>query len=108
MPEDLVNDEQWQDMLLVFRDHFWEQRVPAFEVALEAQLQAPEQVHAQALKLSLHGLAGVAALVGLPDIGDIARHLEQRWDSLGQADLHILDEIQALAQALRLLKPIAS
>jgi len=36
-----------------------------------------------ALKLSIHGLAGVAALVDQERVGDMAREIERLWDTDG-------------------------
>lgn len=100
MSEDLVNDDQWQDMLQVFREHFWAQRVPAFQAALASHLKAPETDDMAPLKASVHGLAGVAALVGLADVGSRAREIEIYWDSIGQPDQRVLTDLRLLEQTL--------
>lgn len=99
MASDLVDDEEWQRMLNEFNQHFWLKRVPDFTRAWAQCCDlAPELWHDD-LKRSLHGLAGVAALVGQPAWGNLARHIEQRWDDEG-ASLQLRQRMQVLADGL--------
>lgn len=100
MSEDLVNDDQWQDMLQVFREHFWAQRVPAFRVALASHCNASQTPDSVLLKACVHGLAGVAALVGLADVGNRAREIELYWDSIDSLDQRVLTDLLQLEQTL--------
>ena len=83
MASDLVDDAEWQQMLAEFNRHFWCKRAPAFFTAWsESQRIEPAQ-WLPALKLSIHGLAGVAALVDQERVGDMAREIERLWDTDG-------------------------
>lgn len=100
---ELSQDPEWQMLLQGFRDHFWRERVPAFQRSWdEASLISPTQWSGE-LKRHVHGLAGVAALVDLPEVGDAARHIDQHWDALGASGLPLL--MQALSERLRALAP---
>lgn len=86
-------------MLAEFKQHFWRYRAPAFEAAWLSCVNAEPSTWGDDLKRSLHGLAGVAALVDQEALGDLARALEQRWDSEG-ASHGLLPELHLLAAGL--------
>lgn len=101
--DELSQDPEWQALLQGFREHFWQDRVPAFQRSWrEASLIPPAQWSGE-LKRHVHGLAGVAALVDLPEVGDAARHIDRHWDALGASGLPQL--MQALADRLQALAP---
>ena len=83
MASDLVDDEKWQQMLAEFNRHFWGKRVPAFFTEWTESQQITPAQWLPRLKVSIHGLAGVAALVDQEIIGDMAREIEGRWDTDG-------------------------
>lgn len=103
--DELSQDPAWLELLCGFRDHFWTNRVPAYQSAwADARALEPAQWPIE-LKRCVHGLAGVAALVDLPDIGDQARRIEQHWDSHGPAALaadmqNLSDQLVLLSSAL--------
>lgn len=80
MSDDLESDAEWLAVLAGFRAHFWSTRVPAFWQAWEQARDRPVAQWDNELKRSVHGLAGVAALVGHPEVGDHARAIESHWD----------------------------
>lgn len=96
--DELSQDPEWLELLRGFRDHFWTVRVPAYQAAWLAVRDLDPAHWPETLKRCVHGLAGVAALVDMPGIGDQARHIEQHWDSHGPAAL--ADEMQQLADQL--------
>jgi len=85
-------------MLAEFQRHFWQTRVPAFQALWAACESIPPETWSNDLKLSLHGLAGVAALVDQPALGDLARAIEQQWDTEGASEalLPALHELNKL------------
>ena len=99
MASDAVDQLEWQRMLAEFKQHFWRNRAPAFEAAWLNCVNADPSMWGDDLKLSLHGLAGVAALVDQEVLGDMARAIEQRWDSEG-ASIELLPELHRLAAGL--------
>jgi len=99
MASDAVDDEEWQLMLAEFNQHFWLTRAPAFAQAWAACSPLAPALWGEDLKRSVHGLAGVAALVGHEALGDLARQIERRWDDEGaSAALHT--DLQTLADRL--------
>jgi len=92
-------------MLAEFKQHFWRNRVPAFEAAWLNCVDAEPAAWNEDLKRSLHGLAGVAALVDQEALGDLARTIEQRWDAAG-ASRDLLPQLHDLAAALREARPL--
>lgn len=99
MATDLVDDGEWHKMLAEFNNHFWGKRAPAFFKAWsENQFISPEQWPPE-LKISIHGLAGVAALVNEEALGDMAREIERQWDDNGPNST-LIPLIQQLAEAL--------
>ncbi|MEL0028366.1 MAG: Hpt domain-containing protein [Perlucidibaca sp.] len=108
MSDDLEDDAEWQALLAGFRRHFWEVRVPLFWQSWEAARTSPMQDWSEELKRSVHGLAGVAALVGHPEVGDQARVIEQCWNRLAQGDeAHVRELIGGLAATLHGLEQAA-
>lgn len=105
MSDDLENDAEWLAMLAGFKSHFWASRVPAFMQAWQVCKVTPSHSWGAELKRSVHGLAGVAALVGLPEVGDSARRIEQRWDEHGPADVIVSDWLIELERELVRLDP---
>ncbi|MEK6788345.1 MAG: hypothetical protein AABY68_05285 [Pseudomonadota bacterium] len=99
MAPDAVDDAEWQRMLAEFKAHFWLKRAPAFAQAWAASAATAPECWGDDLKLSLHGLAGVAALVEQAALGDLARAIEQQWDSQGPSRA-LLPELQRLAAEL--------
>lgn len=85
-------------MLAEFNQHFWLKRVPAFAHAWAACSALDPSLWSNELKQSIHGLAGVSALIGQAALGDLARHIEQRWDSEGASQLR--SDVQELADRL--------
>lgn len=105
MAADLVDDAEWHKMLAEFNEHFWGKRAPAFFNAWTVnQLLTPEQWQPD-LKISIHGLAGVAALVNEEALGDMAREIERLWDTKGPTS-GLVPLVQQLAEALMLSKAI--
>lgn len=103
MATDLVDDDEWQKMLSEFNLHFWGKRAPAFFCAWSAnQSVAPESWQLD-LKTSIHGLAGVAALVNEEALGDMAREIERLWDTNGPT-LVLVPLIQKLSDSLMVSK----
>ena len=86
-------------MLAEFNAHFWRNRAPAFEAAWLSCVNAEPSTWGDDLKRSLHGLAGVAALVDQEALGDLARAIEQRWDSEGPSRA-LLPDLERLAAGL--------
>jgi HPt (histidine-containing phosphotransfer) domain-containing protein len=105
MSDDLENDAEWLAMLAGFKSHFWASRVPAFMQAWQVYQEQATGLPGAELKHSVHGLAGVAALVGLPEIGDSARRIEHRWDEHGGADALVHDWLIELERELVRLDP---
>jgi len=105
MASDAVDHHEWQQMLTEFKQHFWRSRVPAFESAWLNCVNAEPAAWNEDLKRSLHGLAGVAALVDQEALGDMARAIEQRWDTAG-ASRDLLPQLHELAVALSLARPL--
>ncbi|MES3041700.1 MAG: hypothetical protein V4730_11190 [Pseudomonadota bacterium] len=99
MAEDVVDDEEWQHMLAEFSQHFWLKRAPAFAQAWEACARIAPEFWGDDLKRSVHGLAGVAALVGQEALGDLARDIERRWDDEG-ANTRLCSDLQLLAEQM--------
>ena len=99
MASDVVDDKEWQLMLAEFNQHFWLKRVPDFAQAWAACSKLAPDLWGDDLMRSVHGLAGVAALVGHEALGDLARRIEQRWDDEG-ASLQLRTDLQALADHL--------
>jgi len=99
MASDVVDDEEWQRMLAEFNQHFWLKRVPDFAQAWSVCSQLAPELWSDDLKRSVHGLAGVAALVGLEALGDLARHIERRWDDEG-ANIQLCPDLKMLADRL--------
>jgi hypothetical protein len=105
MASDLVDDAEWQKMLAEFNQHFWLKRAPAFIKAwAECQSLEPQRWVAE-LKISIHGLAGVAALVDQESIGDMAREIERQWDNDGPSST-LIPFIQELSDALMVSQQI--
>lgn len=103
MGTDAVDDEEWQLMLAEFSQHFWLKRAPMFAAAWSACAQLAPELWGDDLRRSVHGLAGVAALVGQQALGDLARDIERRWDDEGASTalcsgLQILAEQMAVAE----------
>lgn len=103
MTSDAVDDTEWQRMLAEFSQHFWLKRAPAFAAAWAACARLAPELWSDDLRRSVHGLAGVAALVGQEALGDLAREIEQRWDDEGAStrlysDLKVLAEQMAVAE----------
>lgn len=100
MSDDLINDPEWQELLDGFRQHFWDCRVPHFHQTWSLMKQCPLRTDdGAALKTAVHGLAGVAALVNLETIGELARSIEQGWD--GTIDeAHLRHQLQSLEDLL--------
>ena len=97
-------------MLDEFSQHFWLKRAPAFAQAWAACAQIAPEFWSDDLKRSVHGLAGVAALVGQEALGDLARDIERRWDDAGAStrlysDLQILAEQMAAAERAHFARP---
>lgn len=92
-------DEEWQLMLAEFNQHFWMTRAPAFAQAWAACSPLAPELWGEELKRSVHGLAGVAALVGQGDLGDLARQIERCWDHEG-ANQQLRADLQLLADRL--------
>lgn len=86
-------------MLAEFSQHFWHRRVPAFAQAWAACSELAPASWSDDLKRSVHGLAGVAALVGQDALGDLARDIERRWDEEGVSD-SLCADLQSLADQL--------
>lgn len=103
MASDAVDDEEWQLMLAEFNQHFWLTRAPAFARAWAACAPLAPALWSEELKRSVHGLAGVAALVGHEALGDLARQIERRWDDEG-ASLQLCTDLQLLADRLAAAK----
>lgn len=98
---DLSQDPEWLALTASFAQHFWQVRVPGFLAGWEQAARTssdPAAWHAE-IKLALHGLAGVAALVGEPELGDAARAIEQEW-SVANPDA-LKSRLDALAACLR-------
>jgi len=103
-PDELSRDPEWLALLSGFRAHFWSERVPAFQRCWShARLLEPLHWPLE-LKRSLHGLAGVAALVDLPELGNEARLIEQQWDN-GDSRVLLTQRLQALSDQLAGLSP---
>lgn len=103
MTDDLSNDPEWLALLAGIRENFLTVRVPAFEQAWQHSQRLPYSDWGDDLKRSVHGLAGVSAMIGLPAIGDRARTIEARWDEQGAADAGVAAALAELADALRAL-----
>ena len=106
MAADAVDDAEWQHMLAEFSQHFWLKRAPAFAHAWAVCSSLAPASWNDDLKRSVHGLAGVAVLVGQEALGDLARDIERRWDDEGVsqalcADLQTLADQLSLAAAAR-------
>lgn len=101
MSEDAVSDADWDDLLAGFRRQFWAQRVPAFAAVWQDCQEQPAVGWGAALKQAIHGLAGVAALVGLPEVGDSARRIELIWDEQGAASEALRGDIADLLAQLQ-------
>ena len=99
MSDDLIDDPEWLELLAGFRQHFWESRVPTFRHALAEVADLPLSSWPQTLKAAIHGLAGVAALVDMETVGNLARHIEQRWDA-GDAESALRSDLAQLAALL--------
>lgn len=97
MASDVVDDKEWQLMLAEFNQHFWLRRVPAFAKAWAACSALDPSLWSDELKQAIHGLAGVSALIGQDALGDLARHIEQLWDSEGAS---LPPKVQELADRL--------
>lgn len=110
MASDAVDDEEWQLMLAEFSQHFWLKRAPAFAEAWAVCARLAPELWSDELRRSVHGLAGVAALVGQEALGDLARDIERRWDDEGAstrlcADLQRLAEQMAVAERAHFARP---
>lgn len=102
-PDELTQDPEWLALLSGFQTHFWGQRVPAFQEAWRVARDLPPTQWSPELRRHVHGLAGVAALVGLPETGDQARRVDQQWSG---ADLSCLPALlQAFSEHLHALTP---
>lgn len=104
MTDDLSDDPEWLALLAGIRENFLTARVPAFEQAWQQSQNLPYSDWGDELKRSVHGLAGVSAMIGLPAIGDRARAIEARWDEQGGADAVVAEALAELAGALRALR----
>lgn len=104
MAPDAVDDAEWQRMLAEFKAHFWLKRAPAFAQAWAASAATAPECWGDDLKLSLHGLAGVAALVDQAALGDLARAIERRWDDEG-ASTRLCMDLQMLAEQIAAAAP---
>lgn len=105
MLDDAVDDAAWQAMLADFRAHFWSSRVPLFLQYWETSQTRAAPLWGEELKRSVHGLAGVAGMVGYDDIGRRAREIERLWDQLGEADPLVRNQLVDLASDLQRLDP---
>lgn len=99
MSEDLINDPEWLELIAGFKQHFWESRVPGFKQALADIETHPMPAWPGALKSAVHGLAGVAALVDMESVGNLARDIEQRWDA-GEQESVLRRDLARLAELL--------
>lgn len=99
MAIDLVDDDEWQKMLAEFNAHFWGKRVPAFFSAWSVNQSLAPKSWPLDLKTSIHGLAGVAALVNEEALGDTARDIERLWDKNGPT-VDLIPLIQQLSVSL--------
>lgn len=107
MLDDAVDDAAWQAMLADFRAHFWASRVPLFLQSWEASRHQAAAVWSEDLKRSLHGIAGVAGMVGHDDIGRRARDIERLWEQRGERDVSVRNLLVDLASDLQRLEPEA-
>ncbi len=101
--DDLVNDDELEQMMQGFAEHFWSSRVPEFlSLWLPLRHQSlPEQgAFGIELKRAIHGLAGTAAMINEQDIGDLARRAETHWNNNGPAAEPTLAAIAALTELI--------
>ncbi|WP_156873772.1 Hpt domain-containing protein [Perlucidibaca piscinae] len=105
MLDDAVDDAAWQAMLADFRAHFWASRVPLFLQTWETSRTREAAVWGEELKRSLHGIAGVAGMVGHDDIGRRARDIERLWERRGESDVGVRNLLVDLASDLQRLDP---
>ena len=81
--QELEAGDEWQEIMGRFRSRFFEERVPAFRVAYAALIDDSEGDWQDDLKFLVHKLAGEAGFVGFTEISDLAKSIEQNWDSNG-------------------------
>lgn len=97
--EDIVNDEEFLQLMRGFAENFWTCRVPDF---LNLTLSLSENVPANLeLKRAIHGLAGTAEMINEKGIGDLARQAETCWDVSGAQSEITLAAIEALIEFIK-------
>lgn len=84
-PHDDSIDDELLTALQGFKNRFLTIRLPKNLVLLREFLSRPTADSLPKLRSALHAIAGEAGMVGLPTLGDHARHIESAIDS--QADL---------------------
>lgn len=75
--------DEWQEIMARFRSRFFEERVPAFNLAYGALMNNSAGECQDDLKFLVHKLAGEAGFVGFGEISDLAKRIEQQWDDGG-------------------------
>lgn len=93
--QELEAGDEWQEIMGRFRSRFFEERVPAFEIAYRALIDNSEGNCQEDLKFLIHKLAGEAGFVGFAETSDLAKRIEQCWDSNG-----LNDEVRELLHEL--------
>jgi len=97
--DDVVNDEEFQQLMRGFAENFWTSRIPDF---LMLSQQLAENVPANLeLKRAIHGLAGTAEMINEKGIGDLARQAETCWDVSGAQSEITLAAIEALIEFIK-------
>lgn len=97
--EDILNDEEFLQLMRGFAENFWTSRVPDFlNLSLSLAENVPPNLE---LKRAIHGLAGTAEMINEKGIGDLARQAETCWDvSAAQSEI-TLAAIEALVEFIK-------
>jgi len=105
MSDETESDAEWLALLSDFRRHFWAVRVPVFwQVWAQASPRAAADWGME-LRSCVHGLAGVAGLVGHPATGEHARLIERHWHANDADEETLRRLLDGLADELRALAP---
>lgn len=97
--DDLVNDEEFLQLMRGFLENFWTSRIPEF--LLLSQSLAENVSPNLELKRAIHGLAGTAEMINEKEIGDLARQAETCWDLSGAESEITFAAIEALLVFVR-------